>query len=357
MRPLAVLLALGLAAGGLGGQAPGGGSVDVHVLMLTTAGGELVPTPEIVLSTRIALEGDEQTRAAFVRVGGIRIMVTIASEDGGGIRVERNLGRGRQIDLPPGRTLDVTDGFRWGRRPRHGSHVRGALLCEPAGDATTPFVPIDVRGFLRRVVDVLFEPEKTDRHDIRFPHRFGSARWRAALVLGSLPLRQYLDPDQVDRILAAGEDVTHPTDEEEWPLLRPLIALGDRRVLEARAITLEDPDDDHETRSLVPHVPRTIEDSVVVAYASATDPETRGLAGWIALGTRSRQVYEMLANDVESGRAILPGDDERRAVLTEHILHGRAWRSITAPALTLIASALTIAGTMLVLRMAVRRMF
>src|SRR6185503_4985587 len=106
-----------------------------------------------------------------------------------------------------GTTIEVSDPWRWGRRPRHGTTVRGAMLCEPVADASQPFAPLDVRGFFQHMVGILLGPDPLFIKGQPFVGEFNewmSPRSMAARVLGSVPLREYLEPDQVAMILAKG---------------------------------------------------------------------------------------------------------------------------------------------------------
>lgn len=343
-------------------------AADVHVLVLVTQSGSLIPEPRIALSQRFALDPAHGARRVTAREGGQRITIeVIEDDDGDGLMILRDLGRGTRREHAHKRIFDVLDPFRFTRRPRRGSYTRVAILCDPVTDPTRPFHPLDVGAFFKRGFDILFEPEgivTTERWNAiqrqlpagavqGMPFQMGTARWKAALLLGAVPIEDYLDPAQVDRILDAGVKPGRRVDDESWPFLRPLVALGDEatlRVLATRA-------GDHApngTIALVPEVPRSVHDAILVAYASATDPVTRGLAAWVATGTRSPDVIDALADDLKTGRAVLPGSPAEQARLTTHIVSVQAWQSVRAPVMTLIASALAIAAVLWLLQSALR---
>jgi hypothetical protein len=373
MRTLAPVLALALCCGTLVAGVQGDQDVDVHVLELVTPDGELVPTAKIVAARRISSSSPAE-RAVSVRVGGTRIEAEI-STDADGLQLMRSMSRSGSSHHSTSslsaseRTLDLTEQFRWGRRPRHGEHVRGALLCEPVSDPSRPFVALDVSGFMRRIVDALFDTRSGNlvaklrgirqlRRAPQIQHLeyewYGSLSWKAGLVLGSVPLDLYITAGQVDRILEMSSELEQHVDQDSWPFLRPLIVLGDRHTLETLARRRRARVGDYAVTA--PRVPRMIEDSILVAYAEEADPEMRGLTGWIATGTRSPALYEMLVADVKAGRAILPGNESERAALADHIVSARAWQSVSQPILTLVASALVIGGVLLLVRIIVRRL-
>jgi hypothetical protein len=359
-----LLAALALAAARLAAQAPV--AFDVHVIKLTTPASALVPTVEMVASKRISADSALGERAFRVRIGGNWFGAEVHGDQGGAVSVQREAGNSFYEGDSTTLTLDLADPWRWGRRPRHGKQVRAALLCEPVVDPSAPLVALDARSFLRKLVDLLLTVPKPAPKPIPVQmQHFDLDEWlgppsNAARILGSVPLREYLDPGQIERILDKGKLAPMIEGDRWWPLKRPLVVLAHRPTLEALARPPERNDHDLEFEApeefiRAPDVPRSIEDSVLIAYATATDPEIRGLAGWIASGTRSPDVYDQLIEDVRSGRAVLPGDEAHREALASHLLHARAWQSTTAPLLTLLGSVLVIAAAMLSLRALLRK--
>lgn len=374
MRTLAsILVAAALAAASLGAQDDPSppkrpAAVDVHVLKLTTVSPALVPTAEVVAAKRLTTAAGE--RAFRVDVGGTRFRVDVQDDGHGGAVIQREAGRSSSLGALNEKTVDVSDPWRWGRRPRYGTTVRGAMLVEPVADATKPFAPLDARGFLQSLVEPLLGPDAQPAAGHPWEQDFTEwmgARSMAARILGSVPPRDYLEPEQIARILAKGAKLPNDQGDRFWQLVRPLIALGHRPTLERLALQGADrgagtnhgiePDGGAGDSGIrTPWIPRSVEDSILIAYATAGDPPTRGLAGWIATGTRSNDVYDQLLADIESGRAILPGDASQRQALGSHLVHARAWQSTTAPVLTLAGSALAIAAAMFLLRVALRRL-
>jgi hypothetical protein len=373
-RILRLLAALAVAAGSLAAQVvqrdagPRPVAIDVHVLKITSAAAEPIPKAEVVASERVPSGERGETREFSFRVDGTRFGIKLHDIGSGSTMLERKTGNWTSAAPLSGPTLDLSDPWRWGRRPRHGTLIRTSMLTVPVADAASPFEPLDVRGFLRKATAILLETEAGPLDGRNRDHAdWMSPQWMAARLLGSFPLRDYLEPAQVDLILANGEKLAKGgrlpvnTGNWFWPLLRPLVVLGHRATLEAIE---REPEGGHEVEmngefdgDLVktPSVPRSIEDSLLIAYATAEDPEIRGLAGWIATGTRSSDVYDSLIADVRSGRAVLPGDFARREALATHLVHARAWQATTPPILTLAASALAIAAAMVLLRIAMRR--
>jgi hypothetical protein len=234
------------------------------------------------------------------------------------------------------------------------------MLCEPVRDAGQPFVALDIRGFLGTLSELLLDsaPGTLEADDF---DQWRSPAWMAARVLGSVPLREHLEADQVDRLLAKARRIPDDMGDRFWPLLRPLVALGHRPTLEkllgSRPQRRERDLDAHldEEGIRTPWLPRAVEDSILIAYATAEDPQMRGLAGWLATGTRSNDVYNRVMADVREGRAVLPGDELNREALYSHLVNSRAWQETTAPIFTLIASALAIAAAMVLVRVGLRR--
>jgi hypothetical protein len=359
VRPLAVLVVL---AATLPAQVP---AVDVHVLELRTEAGTIVPVARIVASQRLRSSGPESERMVSVRLGGMKVGARFVANEGG-VLLQRHVGRSSFRESPGGRTLDVTEPYRWGRRLRHGTHVRGALLCEEVADESAPFVPVDVTQFLRRIVDLFLQqdvaPALVGRiQSIAGEHpmfEWGTPRWKAALVLGSLPLDDYLTEEQAERILEKRPEDPSGLDDMAWTFLRPLIVLGDEPTLHALIRRAENGRDDRDEGGvLTPRVPRSVEDSVLVAYATAPDRQIRGLAGWAATGTRIPELFDMLAADLREGKAVLPETDAGPEQMERHIVDVQAWQSVGSPLLLLAASALAIGVVLMALRMAVRRMF
>ena len=222
-------LILALVCGALGAQgheAQPRASVDVHGLELATSGGELVPRLRIVRSERVTVEPDGR-RVVAQSFGDARLVVELTLDARNNSAIE-------------GLGLRVTDPYRFGRAPRRGTRVRGAMLAEAVADPSQPFVPLDVRAFLRRAADMLLTEEEWPKEAGGAPRHlfdfFGGGRWNAALLLGSVPLREYLDPARIDGILASESRSVEDRFEESPVYLRPLIALGERRVLTSRTL-------------------------------------------------------------------------------------------------------------------------
>jgi hypothetical protein len=364
---VAIALAVALAAPGQDSRPPVV-AVDVHVLEIATPAEDFVPATRIVATTRLS-PGAGGTSEAEITVpfGRSRLTLKADSTAEGGVVVTRR--QGPMISSAPvdGTALDLSDRFHWTRRPGRRARVRSALLVEPVQDAATRFVALDVRGFVRRAVDLLLEAPAKPRlraESVRAPavHVFREALYglpgsqhEAALLLGCLPLGAYLDRDQEDRIREAGSKVRHALGGAHPVLARPLVVLGDRRTLEALEI-YQDGAPDVDGAIVPPRIPGEFEDAVFVAYASATDPAIRGLAGWLALGTRDPRMAPLLAGDVASGRATLPGDPARQAAAAEHLGALRSWQSIGAPAATFAASALLIVAVLSAIRRSLRGM-
>jgi hypothetical protein len=353
----------------LPGAARGQAAADVHVLTLVAASGDLIPTPSIVASQRLALDPAIGSSRITQRVDGRRLILTLV-EDDGQLYLEREFTRGTRRESLSGRIFDVVDPYRFTRRPRRGAYTRVALICDLVTDVTKPFQPMDVRAFFQNAVDVLFDARSesiVQQIEARLPRgvrnaraarnvRFdvGSDRWKASLVLGAVPIEDYLDPAQVDRILDAGAKVERHLDEDSWAFLRPLVALGDHATLRALAARSADRQALRQGIALTPEVPRSIHDAVLVAYASATDPTTRGLAAWVATGTRLPDLIDALAEDLKANRAILPGSPEEQQKLADHIVTLQAWQSVRKPAIALGASAVVIGLALWLLKRTVR---
>jgi hypothetical protein len=355
-----ILASAGVTCGaGLHPQKPE--AIDVHVLELVTPADGFVPTATIVEAKRLVPDPDGSPTKLELRVARTKLALSIRRAEDHKIYIRRVMSGFLDTETAATPTIDLTDPFRWGRRSRHGANVRGAVLCETVREGAPPFQARDVRSFMRRLTDVLFEaPPREEFHIVAtFRHQqpWNHPPWLASLVLGSVPLEEYLESEQIKKIVSTADLDFDQVGERDWPLLRPLIVLGHRPALEARARIAADPKERSESAiALTPHVPRTIEDSVLVAYQSATDPELRGLTGWIATGIRSAEVYERLIEDVQAGRAVLPGDPSERAALEKHLYQLRAWQSTTTPTLTLVGAALLIGAAMFGLRAVVRRL-
>jgi hypothetical protein len=359
MRACALAIILGACAA----SSPAGvsqqeqaGAFDVHVLKVGLSSSEYVPTLEIVAAKRISPNGPPGDRELRAGVGGRTFRVEF--EEGSGSQyVTRRVDRFRYGSQGRELTLDTSEPWRWGRRPRHGTLVQGALLCEPVADPSSPFKALDVRAFVQRILPLLFTHQERRNGPGFSPDDWNSPHRAAARVLGSIPLREYLDPDQVQQILAEGTQEAEILAKANWTsFLRPLVALGHRETLEqvAKGASRGEPMSDGAIE--LPPLSRMVEDAAVLAYASSTDPEIRGLAGWVAAGTRDVGIYNSLVEDVRSGRAILPGDAAQREARLLHLERVRAWQSITAPLVTLGASLASIAAVMLLLRAATRRL-
>jgi hypothetical protein len=348
-------------------------AIDVHVLELTRAADQFVPTARVSVSKRLVAAGSAAERAVEVRAGGWRLAAEIARNPDGSVTVTRQSGGMRNMShgTTPEPSVDLTEPWRWGRVPRHGGQERAAMICEPVTDAAQPFAALDPRGFVQRLADIVLTapPEPSPgSHEIRIEVR-GQVRtvrhhaavdWTsrvglAARFLGSVPLREYLEPRQVERLLEWGKRVGRGLVDEESVLARPLIALGQEGILERLAENgVRSSSSDAETRP--PRVSSLYDDALLVAFATAPDPRIRGLAGWLAMRTRSVDVYEGVLAAVREGRAVLPGeDDSERARKIAYLENAQAWQSVTSPVLTLAATAVAIAAIMVLLRVLLRR--
>jgi hypothetical protein len=256
------------------------------------------------------------------------------------------------IDGDPTRVADAVE--RIPRAPKGSGRRRAALVVFGATGAEFPTDATNDALFMR-----VFE---------RFA---AAARPKSDLgrTLGSAPLRRILSEADLERVrtaLRARFDRVSDRKLGDAPDLAPLLALGDAVAIErfvaamnaAAAGTAFEVDVDASADARGDRMASRpdlefwmYETPTAIAYETAPDKVSRGLAGWTLYSFNRNQYFERLARDVAEERVVLPGTDEVRRKRENALREGLRRREIGGPSLCVAGAAVAT----LVLLFGVRR--